>query len=86
MEESEPEEPAIDANDDNLIIEYDWVENNLPDLQLNIAGQVWIDFGLLLRMCMFTALKPCSSKPFRRTGFKQCYSLLGHCSNPRLKK
>ena len=40
IDESELDDNANDQNDENLIIEYDWVENNLPDLQLNIDAHV----------------------------------------------
>ncbi|CAG2172929.1 unnamed protein product [Oppiella nova] len=50
IDESELDDNANDQNDENLIIEYDWVENNLPDLQLNIDAQYskWCDIDLLI--------------------------------------
>lgn len=44
IDETEVEESMNDQNDENLIIEYDWVENNLPDLQLNLSTQVLNSF------------------------------------------
>ncbi|XP_054153425.1 beclin 1-associated autophagy-related key regulator-like [Oppia nitens] len=42
-----------DQNDENLIVEYDWVENNIPDLQLNDVQQTSIASNVISTLSSF---------------------------------